>query len=92
MGDVTLDARGRVLEITLARGKVNAIDAATSRALGAAFQRLQDDDGLSVAILSGGGTRFFSRRLGSGKRPRRGRRRTRIWGRGALPGSPSSGG
>lgn len=60
MEAVTCEARGRVLEITLTRGKVNAIDAATSRALGAAFQRLQDDDGLSVAIVTGGEGRFFS--------------------------------
>ncbi|MCT4557161.1 MAG: enoyl-CoA hydratase-related protein [Pelagimonas sp.] len=60
MSDVTTQRRGRVLEITLARGKVNAMDAATSRALGAAFQQLQDDDGLSVAIITGGGDRFFS--------------------------------
>ena len=52
--------RGRVLEITLDRPKANAIDAATSRALGAAFQSLQADDGLSVAIVTGGGDRFFS--------------------------------
>ncbi|MEM6356687.1 MAG: carnitinyl-CoA dehydratase, partial [Pseudomonadota bacterium] len=40
--------RGRVLEITLDRPKANAIDAATSRAMGAAFQTLADDDTLSV--------------------------------------------
>lgn len=65
MGDAVSDAvrmetRERVLEITLDRPKANAIDAATSRALGAAFQRLQEDDALSVAIVTGGGERFFS--------------------------------
>ncbi|MCT4555313.1 MAG: enoyl-CoA hydratase-related protein [Pelagimonas sp.] len=60
MNDVTTERRGRVLEITLARGKVNAIDAATSRALGDAFAQLQEDPGLSVAIITGGGDRFFS--------------------------------
>lgn len=57
--DVTVEARGRVLEITLERGKVNAMDAATSRALGDAFARLQKDDGLSVGIITARG-RFFS--------------------------------
>ena len=52
--------RGRVLEITLDRPKANAIDAATSRLLGEAFRQLQEDDGLSVAIVSGAGERFFS--------------------------------
>lgn len=57
---VRLAVHGRVLEITLDRPKANAIDAATSKALAAAFQRLQDDDDLSVAIITGGGPRFFS--------------------------------
>lgn len=60
MDPVRSEIRGRVLEITLDRPKANAIDAATSRALGAAFARLGEDDGLSVAILTGGGDRFFS--------------------------------
>ncbi len=59
MADVTVGVRGRVLEVVLKRGKVNAIDAATSRALGAAFQELQEDDGLSVGIVTAEG-RFFS--------------------------------
>ncbi|MEO0993988.1 MAG: enoyl-CoA hydratase-related protein [Pseudomonadota bacterium] len=57
---VRCEARGRVLEITLDRPKANAIDAATSMALGAAFQRLAEDDALSVGIVTGGGERFFS--------------------------------
>ena len=60
MSDVKTARDGRILEITLDRPKANAIDAATSRALGAAFRQLQDDDGLSVAIVTGGGERFFS--------------------------------
>ena len=51
---------GRILEITLNRPKANAINAATSKALGAAFQELQKDDGLSVGIITGAGDRFFS--------------------------------
>lgn len=60
MSDVTTQRHGRVLQITLDRPKANAIAAATSMALGAAFQTLQDDDSLSVGIITGGGTRFFS--------------------------------
>lgn len=60
MDAVRIQRRGRVLEVTLDRPKVNAIDAATSVALGDAFRRLQDDDGLSVGIVTGAGERFFS--------------------------------
>jgi crotonobetainyl-CoA hydratase len=52
--------RGRVLEVTLDRPKVNVIDAATSRALGEAFRQLQEDDDLSVGIITAAGERFFS--------------------------------
>jgi crotonobetainyl-CoA hydratase len=52
--------RGRVMEVTLDRPKVNAIDAATSIALGEAFQTLQEDDELSVGIITAVGERFFS--------------------------------
>jgi enoyl-CoA hydratase/carnithine racemase len=51
---------GAVLEVTLDRPKANAIDAHTSRALYAAFRAFQDDASLSVAILTGGGDKFFS--------------------------------
>lgn len=60
MTDVKTERRGRVLEIVLDRPKANAIDAATSKALGESFRLLAEDDGLSVAIVSGGGERFFS--------------------------------
>ena len=51
--------RGPILEITLDRPKANAIDAATSRAIHGAFRAYQDDPELRVAILTGGGERFF---------------------------------
>jgi len=57
---VRLERRGAVLEITLDRPKANAIDAATSRALGAAFDAFEADDALRVAIVTGGGERIFS--------------------------------
>ena len=49
-----------VLEVTLTRGKANAIDATTSRALGATFAAFRDDPALRVAILASGNPRFFS--------------------------------
>src|SRR5689334_14392853 len=51
---------GAVLEIVLDRPKANAIDRATSVALGHAFVRLRDDPDLRVAIITGAGDRFFS--------------------------------
>lgn len=61
MGEpVRIERREAVWEITLDRPKANAIDAATSRALGAAFTAYRDDPAARVAILTGGGERFFS--------------------------------
>jgi crotonobetainyl-CoA hydratase len=57
---VRLERRGQVLEITLDRPKANAIDAKTSRAMGAAFDEFQRDPDLRVAILTGAGERIFS--------------------------------
>ena len=57
---VTIDMQGSVWEITLDRPKANAIDTATSRALGSAFLAFSDDPAARVAILTGAGTRFFS--------------------------------
>jgi len=52
--------RGHVVEITLDRPPVNALDAATSRALGDAFAAFRDDDDLRVAIITATGERVFS--------------------------------
>lgn len=49
-----------VLEVIIDRPKANAIDAATSRALGDVFASFRDDDAMHVAILSAAGERFFS--------------------------------
>ncbi len=57
---VRSERRGPILEITIDRPKANAIDPATSRALGAAFGGFRDDPGLRVAILTGAGDKFFS--------------------------------
>ncbi len=51
---------GRVLEITIDRPKVNAIDSAASRALGETFAMFRDDPGLRVAIVTAAGRRVFS--------------------------------
>ncbi len=51
---------GQVLEVVLDRPKANAIDAATSRQMGALFCEFRDDPALRVAILTGAGEKFFS--------------------------------
>ena len=57
---VRTDVEGQVLVVTLDRPKANAIDVATSLALYDAFARLQHDQSLRVAVLTGAGDRFFS--------------------------------
>ncbi len=57
---VEVSRSGHVLEIRLNKPKVNAIDQAMSRELGAAFALLRDDPDLRVAILTGAGERIFS--------------------------------
>jgi crotonobetainyl-CoA hydratase len=54
---VALD--GSVLEVTLDRPKANAIDAATSRRMGEVFQAFRDTPALRVAVITGGGEKFF---------------------------------
>lgn len=50
---------GAILEVTLDRPKANAIDLATSRIMGDVFRDFRDDAELRVAILTGGGDKFF---------------------------------
>ncbi|SDD44668.1 carnitinyl-CoA dehydratase [Ruegeria marina] len=50
---------GAILEVTLDRPKANAIDLATSRIMGEVFRAFRDDPELRVAILTGGGEKFF---------------------------------
>jgi len=57
---VQVEHRGRVLEVTLDRPKVNAIDIVTSRLLGEAFVELRDDPELRVGIVTAAGDRVFS--------------------------------
>jgi crotonobetainyl-CoA hydratase len=51
---------GAILEVTLDRPKANAIDVSTSVAMGEVFVAFRDDSDLRVAILTGGGEKFFS--------------------------------
>ncbi len=50
---------GAILQVTLDRPKANAIDLATSRIMGEVFRDFRDDPNLRVAILTGGGEKFF---------------------------------
>ncbi len=50
---------GGILEVTLDRPKANAIDLLTSRRMGEVFADFRDDPSLRVAIITGGGDKFF---------------------------------
>ncbi len=56
---VKIERAGKVLSITLDRPKANAIDAVTSRKLGATFASFRDDPELLVAVITGAGDRIF---------------------------------
>jgi len=56
---IKTDRRGHVLEVTLDRPKANAIDLHTSRIMGDVFRDFRDDPDLRVAIITGGGDKFF---------------------------------
>ncbi len=57
---VKTEKNGGVLTVTLDRPKANAIDAQTSKEMGIVFAEYRDDPDLRVAILTGGGEKFFS--------------------------------
>jgi len=50
---------GAILQVTLDRPKANAIDLHTSRLMGEVFEGFRDDPDLRVAIITGGGEKFF---------------------------------
>ena len=50
---------GHILEVTLERGKVNAIDVPTSQALAAAFKQLYEDKIYVAQYSLVAGKRFF---------------------------------
>jgi crotonobetainyl-CoA hydratase len=58
-GPILTRAEGAILEVTLSRGKANAIDLATSRIMGEVFRDFRDDDALRVCILRAEGEKFF---------------------------------
>lgn len=55
-----VDLQGGTAVVTLDRPKANAIDAATSKAMGEVFARLDDDAEVRAIILTGAGPKFFS--------------------------------
>ncbi len=57
---VRTERRGKVLEITLDRPPVNAVDDATSMKLYEAFKLLQEDDDLVVGLVTAAGEKIFS--------------------------------
>jgi crotonobetainyl-CoA hydratase len=59
-GPIQVTRNGAILEVVFDRPKANAIDAPTSRRMGEVFAAFRDDPALRVAILTGGGSKFFS--------------------------------
>ena len=57
---VRIEKNGAIWEVTLDNPKANAISAAVSTALGEAFVAFRDEPEARVAIVTGGGDRFFS--------------------------------
>ncbi len=58
--DLNVVRNGKILEVTMQRGKANAIDSSTSREMGRIFADFRDDPDLRVAIITGAGEKFFS--------------------------------
>jgi crotonobetainyl-CoA hydratase len=58
-GPLHVTRNGSILEVVLDRPKANAIDAATSRVMSETFVMFRDDPALRVAIVTGGGEKFF---------------------------------
>ncbi|MEJ6709059.1 MAG: carnitinyl-CoA dehydratase [Amylibacter sp.] len=50
---------GGILQVTLDRPRANAIDLETSKIMGETFAAFRDDPELRVAIITGGGEKFF---------------------------------
>ena len=57
---VLTEKQEQVLLVTLDRPKANAINAETSREMGRVFAAFRDDPELRVAVVTGGGEKFFS--------------------------------
>ena len=59
MSPIKTKRDGAILQVTLDRPKANAIDLQTSRIMGDVFTEFRDDPDLRVAIITGGGDKFF---------------------------------
>ncbi|MEP3787173.1 carnitinyl-CoA dehydratase [Ascidiaceihabitans sp.] len=59
MSPIKTKREGAILEVTLDRPKANAIDLETSVIMGRVFADFRDDPELRVAIVTGGGDKFF---------------------------------
>lgn len=59
MNPIKTYREGAILLVTLDRPKANAIDLETSRIMGKVFVDFRDDPELRVAIITGGGEKFF---------------------------------
>jgi len=59
MNPIKTHREGAILLVTLDRPKANAIDLETSRIMGKVFADFRDDSELRVAIITGGGEKFF---------------------------------
>ena len=59
MDPIKTHREGAILQVTLDRPKANAIDLVTSRIMGKVFADFRDDPELRVAIITGGGDKFF---------------------------------
>jgi crotonobetainyl-CoA hydratase len=59
MNPIKTHREGAILLVTLDRPKANAIDLVTSRIMGKVFADFRDDPELRVAIITGGGDKFF---------------------------------
>lgn len=57
---VKVTRNGHIFELMLDRPKANAMDVPTSRVMGEAFRSFRDDPEMRVAIVTGGGDKFFS--------------------------------
>jgi crotonobetainyl-CoA hydratase len=55
-----VELHGRTAVLTIDRPKANAIDAATSKAMGDVFARLDGDAEIRAIIVTGAGPKFFS--------------------------------
>ncbi len=59
MSVIRTETDGSILLVTLDRPKANAIDLETSVLMGEVFRDFRDSPDLRVAIITGGGTKFF---------------------------------